>query len=397
MISHIRQFYNKNFTEKKYQSFLKDIENAVAFKATFKIAETPIFIPASLKKQLLEACDELVERICQPDFHSFSQATIFPHETVPNETPHTHFLSIDFGICADEEGNVSPQLIEIQGFPSLFFYQHLCAKAYMTNFDLPKNLNYLFNGLSSETYLEKLKKVIVGPSKPENVVLLDIEPEKQNTRIDFIAAEKLLGIKTCCLSELITEGKDVFYKDKNGNKITVERIYNRVIFDELAKRTDLKRTFYFEKEYNIKWVGHPHWFARISKHSLPLFKSKYVPDTFYLNDENLPTDVENYVLKPLYSFSGQGVIINPVQADVDAVPAEQRPYFILQKKVKYAPFIQTLDEPAKAEVRIMLAWEDGAERPEVLTNLVRLSKGEMIGVRYNKGKTWVGGSVGFFE
>ena len=397
MISHLRQVYNKNFTEKKYHSFLNDIERQVNYKATFKIAETPVFIPQNLKEQLLQACDELVETICQPAFKTFSQPTIFPKEFVPNETPHTHFLSIDFGICADENGNISPQLIEIQGFPSLFFYQHLCAASYLSNFEMPENYNYLFNGHTAETYFEKLKKVIVGSSKPENVALVDIEPEKQNTRIDFLAAEKLLGIKTLCLSELKTEGKDVFYLNKNGKKVPVEKIYNRVIFDELAKHPNLKREFSFDKEYNIKWVGHPHWFARISKHTLPLFDSPYVPATFYLNDENLPTDLENYVLKPLYSFSGQGVIINPVQADIDAIADDKKQYYILQKKVKYAPIIETLDEPAKAEIRILMAWEDDAERPEALTNLVRLSKGEMVGVRYNKGKTWVGGSVGFFE
>ena len=397
MISHLRKQYNTQFTEKKYQSFLSELFREAGHEASFKIAETPIFIPPTLKKQLLQASEELVEVICQPDFKQLSQATIFPHEFVPGETAHSHFLSIDFGICADEAGNISPQLIEIQGFPSLFFYQHICATAYRNHFNLPDDYTYLFNGLNAGTYLEKLRRVIVGNSNPENVVLLEVEPYKQNTLIDFYAAHKMLGIKVCCLSDLKTEGRDVFYENNDGKKIKVERIYNRVIFDELAKHPHLEKDFSLKNEYDIEWVGHPHWFARISKHTLPLFDSQFVPDSYYLSDSNLPADIENYVLKPLYSFSGQGVIINPGPADIEAIPEEKRKHFILQKKVKYARLVETLDEPAKAEVRIMMAWEEGAERPEALTNLVRLSKGEMVGVRYNKGKTWVGGSVGFFE
>lgn len=397
MISHIRQSYNANFSDKRYQSFLQEIERQVNYKATFKIAETPVFIPDTLKTQLLAACEELVDTLCRSDFMERSQATLFPGEIVPNETAHTHFLSIDFGICSDGRGGVIPQLIEIQGFPSLFFYQHLCATAYQRHFNLPTSYNHLLNNHTSESYLQYLKEVIVGDSKPASVALVDIEPEKQNTRIDFLAAEKLLGIKTLCLSQLETSGRSVYYTNEEGKKVEVERIYNRVIFDELNKRPDLKRSFHFDQPYDVKWIGHPHWFARISKHTLPLFDSVYVPATYYLDNEQLPTDLENYVLKPLYSFSGQGVIIHPKPSDIEAIDAKDRPYYILQKKVAYAPIVETLDEPAKMEVRIMMAWKDGAARPEALTNLVRLSKGEMIGVKYNKGKTWVGGSVGFFE
>ena len=397
MISHLRKHYNANFTETKYQAFLDEIVRAVDHKPFFHIAETPVFIPRYLKEQILQACEDLSDVICRPDFKELSKDTLLPEFYVPGETDHPAFLCIDFGICEDENGQLSPQLIEIQGFPSLFFYQNLCAKAYRNNFDIPASFDHLFGGLDESAYFDILRRVIVGGAKPENVVLIDIEPHKQNTQIDFWATARALGIKVLCVSDLKTSGKDVFYLNENGKKVGVERIYNRVIFDELLKRTDLEREFYFQNEYNIKWVGHPHWFSRISKHTLPLFDSPFVPDSFYLNDENLPTDLEHYVLKPLYSFSGQGVIINPGQADVDAIPRDQRSHFILQKKVKYAPIIQTLDEPAKAEIRILMTWEEGDARPKPVTNLVRLSKGEMVGVRYNLGKTWVGGSVGFFE
>jgi hypothetical protein len=398
MIQNIRTAYNAAFTAQKYQAFLDEIYRETNHRPPFHIAETPIFVPKALTKQLFQACEELVDTLVRPDFKALSEETILPGCVVPGETPHTTFLVIDFGICQDSEGNISPQLIEIQGFPSLFFYQDLCARAYRKHFDIPDDLQHLFGGLDSEQYRERMRRIIVGDSKPENVVLLEVLPHKQNTQVDFWATERALGIKVKCLTDLKVDGRDVYYLNENGQKVAVERIYNRVIFDELQKRTDLDREFFFENEYNVQWVGHPHWFARISKHTLPLFKSEFVPKSTYLSDlDGIPEDLDSYVLKPLYSFSGQGVIIHPTPAHIEAIPVAERKNFIIQKKVAYAPVIETLDEPAKAEIRMMMVWEDGAARPELITNLVRLSKGEMVGVRYNLGKTWVGGSVGFFE
>ena len=397
MISHLRKQYNANFTEEKYQAFLGEIERAVNHRAPFKIAETPVFFPKKFRTQLLQACEDLVDVISRPDFKQLSQAAVLSEHFVPGETEHTAFLSVDFAVCQDEAGELSPQLIEIQGFPSLFCYQDLCAQAYRRHFDIPPGFGHLFNGLTRAEYFEILRRTVVGGAKPENVVLIDIEPHKQNTQIDFWATAKKLGIHVCCVSELKVEGRDVFYLNEKGRKVGVDRIYNRVIFDELLKRTDLKREFLFMNEYDVRWVGHPHWFARISKHTLPLFESPFVPKSFYLDEGELPEDLSKYVLKPLFSFSGQGVVINPTPADVDAIPDDQRGHFILQEKVQYAPVVETLDEPAKAEVRVMMLWEQDAPRPLAMTNLVRLSKGEMVGVRYNQGKTWVGGSVGFFE
>jgi hypothetical protein len=243
-----------------------------------------------------------------------------------------------------------------------------------------------------------MRRVIVGDAQPENVVLLEIDPWRQNTRIDFMETARVLGIAVKCISELRTSGRNLYYVADDGRKIGVERIYNRVIFDELAKRNDLPRDFDFAEPYDVTWVGHPHWFARISKHTLPLFRSRYAPPSHYLHTvDPRETDLEQFVLKPLYSFSGQGVVIHPTIRDIEAIPEAARKNFILQRKVSYAPIISTPDEPAKVEIRLMLTWEEGHARPTLVTNLARLSKGEMVGVRYNKGKSWVGGSVCFFE
>ncbi len=396
MISTIRKQYNQSFSPERYNQFMDWVSAQHNSRPPFKVAETPVFIGRLLKDQLLEACENITDVLARKDFKELSKHAVPYGQEVPGETPHTTFLQMDFGICRDDEGNLSPQLIEVQGFPSLYFFQHLVARAYRRFFDIPDGYNHLFNGFDSESYVEKLRHIIVGDSKPENVILLEVEPEKQVTKIDFIIAKDLLGIEYLCVSDLKKEGRDVYYMNKEGRKVGVEKIFNRVIFDELVKRDDLKREFYFHEEADVKWIGHPNWFFRISKHTLPLLKNKYVPPSYFLNElDEIPQDLENYVLKPLYSFAGTGVMINVSRYDVDSIPDPEN--YILQRKVNYAPVIETLDQPAKCEIRMLMLWEEGAARPTMVNNLARLSKGEMIGVRYNKGKEWVGGSVGFFE
>jgi hypothetical protein len=396
MVSTIRQAYNQAFNAKSYSAFLKDINQTFNYDIPFRIAESPVFIDAALKKQLFEACEGIMDQICQPDFKEKTQAAILPKYHVDGEDDHTLFLQMDFGICKDANGVLSPQLIEIQGFPSLYFFQDLLANAYKKHFPIPDNYSHLFDGLDSETYVNLLRKNIVGSSQPENVVLLEVEPERQNTRIDFLCTQKELGIAVKCISDLKKEGRKVYYLDDNGKKVGVEKIFNRVIFDELVRYPDLKREFYFSEPADIEWIGHPHWFFRISKYTLPFLKSPYVPDTRFLSEiDNIPTDLENYVLKPLYSFAGTGVIINLNQYDLEAIKDPEN--YILQRKVEYAPVIETPNDPAKCEIRMLMIWEKDAARPRIINNLARLSKGAMIGVRYNKNKDWVGASTGFFE
>ena len=374
------------------------IENQAGERPSFRVCETPIFVPQNLTSQLVEACESINDFICRPDFKQISQGALLPENFVPGETSHTAFLMMDFGLCQNENGEIVPQLIEVQGFPSLFFYQDLLSRAYRQVFDIPGDMPYLFGVSNEEEFLQKLRNTIVGDSKPENVVLLEIFPEQQNTRVDFWLTEKLLGIKVVNITDLKVEGSTAYYVNEQGRKVPVERLYNRTIFDELYKYRDLKREFYFQKEYNLKWVGHPHWFFRISKHTLPYLKSPYVPESFFLNEwEGSEDQLPDFVLKPLYSFSGQGVILHPCRADIENIPEAERSHFILQRKVNYAPVIKTPDGPAKVEIRMMHIWEEDAPRPELLVSLVRVSKGEMIGVRYNKDKTWVGSSAAFFD
>ena len=398
MHTEVRQRYNAAFTQEKYEAFLHTVNTAFGEPCTFRMAETPIFVPRNLKHKLLKGVEDICSVITAPEFMRLSESALPKHLHVPGEDAHTQFLQLDFGICRDSNGELTPQLIEMQGFPSLYFFQHLLAEGYRKHFDIPSDYGHLFGGIDKAGYIELLREVIVGNSKPENTILLEIEPEKQNTRIDFWGSRKYLGIKVLCLSKLKREGRDLYYLDDNGRRIDVERIYNRIIFDELERRADLPREWDMTTEVNAEWVGHPNWFFRISKHSLPFIKSEFVPETLFVNElKAIPDDLQNWVLKPLFSFSGQGVKINITREDVESVDDPSN--FILQRKVDYIAGVKTTNpaESSKCEIRMMMLWEKDWPAPRLVNNLVRMSKGEMVGVRYNKGKDWVGASVGFFE
>ena len=396
MIPELREEFNRKFTPEKYQAMLDYLTSKYNHKPPFRIAETPIFIPALLKQRLIEACDEINAVICQPDFKEITAEAIkHPMLAVPGEDYHTRFLQMDFGICLDENGDPFPQLIEVQGFPSLYFFQDILAGAYRKFYEIPDGLTVHVNDISRQEYVGMLREIIVGDSDPANVVLLEIEPEKQNTYIDFLGAADYLGIKILCITKLKKSGRRLYYINDEGVEVTIEKIYNRVIFDELEQRRDLELEFSFGDEVDVEWVGHPNWFFRISKYTMPLLKSKYVPECHYLDRlDTYPEDLSNFVLKPLYSFAGSGVRLDITARELDGI--SDRSSYILQRRVKYEPVIKSPNEPVKCEIRMLMLWKKGETSATIVNNLIRLSKGEMIGVKYNKDKDWVGASVGFF-
>ncbi len=394
MYSNYRQLFNQNFTEEKYTNFIQDVSNDFDYKVTFRIGETPFFIPNELKEQLIEGCNQVINFIKKDDFKKLTDRALELNKKVPNEDNHTTFLAIDFGIC-EEDGEIVPKLIEVQGFPSLFNFQNHLSQKFVNHYPFLSELTPFLSGLNHESYLKLIEEVICNKHPKENVILLEIEPEKQNTKIDFYYCHRDIGIPIVCVTELFQKGKQLFYKNDNGDEVLVKRIYNRVIFDELDLRTDLKLKFDFSSDVDVEWAGHPNWFFRISKFILPYLKGKYFIETTLLSDlKEIPEDLENYVLKPLFSFSGSGVIFHVKKEDIEAI--KEKDLYILQKKVNYKPIIQSPDGKVKAEVRILAVWKKEDESPTLVTNLVRLSRGEMIGVKFNKDKDWVGGTVGLF-
>ncbi len=390
-----RALFNDNFSTDKYDSFINDITSDFNYKVTFRVGETPFFIPNSLKNQLIEASNEVIDFIKRDDFLRLTNKALELNRIVPNEDNHTTFLAIDFGIC-EEDGQIIPKLIEVQGFPSLYNFQYNLAEKFVNHYPFLSDLTPFFNGLSKKDYLQIVEDAVCNHHPKENVILMEIEPEKQNTQIDFKYCHRDFGIAVVCVTEVIKRGKQLFYINSSGNEIQIKRIYNRVIFDELDLRTDLNLKFNFSDDLDVEWAGHPNWFFRISKFILPYLKGKYFIESTLLSDlKEIPTDLENYVLKPLFSFSGTGVIFHVQPGDIEAVT--EKDLYILQKKVNYKPVIQSPDGKVKAEVRLLAVWKKDAPSPTLVTNLVRLSRGEMIGVKFNKDKDWVGGTVGLFE
>jgi hypothetical protein len=396
MVAALRENFNANFTIEQYAHFLSDLNSYHPGAIEFRVAETPIFVDKSFTQKMIDACESIVDVITDHSFKTITARSIPAAENVPGEKAFCHMIAFDFGICTNANNELEPQLIEMQGFPTLFAFQVLYPEVVKNHFNIPANYSQYLGNYNKEIFLQDYRQILLGNHQPEEVVLLEIKPHTQKTRIDFYCNEDYTGIKPVCITDLIQEGKKLFYRH-GDKKIAVKRIYNRVIFDDLhAQKENLGNFVDITQEFDVEWVPHPNWFYRISKFTLPLLRHPYIPPTYYLNElKQVPADLENYVLKPLFSFAGQGVVIDVAAADIAAIKDPEN--WILQKKVCYADVIPTPDGPAKAEIRIMYLWQEGWDRPKAAINLARLSKGKMIGVRYNKDKTWVGGSVAFFE
>lgn len=221
MIPELRAQFNNNFTEKKYLDFLKDLDSKHPGAIAFRVAETPVFIPKDFTKKMIDACESIVDTIVTSRFKELTQRAIPKRENVPGENEHTDFIVFDFGICENEEGELEPQLVEMQGFASLFAFQTYYSEVVQNHFDIPQNFSNYLNGYDKTSYLKLLNEIIVGKHDPENVVLLEIKPHEQKTKIDFYCTQDYLKIPIVCLTELIKEGKQLFYKkgwEKNSGK-----------------------------------------------------------------------------------------------------------------------------------------------------------------------------------
>jgi len=390
----LRAKFNADFTPAKYAALQRCVNETEKCPVDFRISETPIFLTNEFTNEVTRAANDIVDLVRTPEFARHACSAIPKGLEVPKESAHPNFLIVDFGICAEGDRLV-PRLIELQAFPSLFGFQllvlHCLRKAYPV---IPRNWTSSFGGIKDEAYIDILRRTIVADANPENVILLEIEPEKQKTRIDFAATETLLGVRSVCLTKIKKHGRQLFYV-RDGREVRIERIYNRVIFDELIRRPDLNLPFQFQDDLDVTWIGHPNWYFRISKHSLPFLKTEHTSPAFFADE--FPTDekIDNYVLKPLYSFAGLGVEMEPTREKLSALKNPHE--WILQKKVDYAAFVPSVDGPkSKAEIRMMFVWPENNE-PVLVNNLVRMSQGKMMGVDFNRDKTWVGSNIALHE
>ncbi len=397
MIESLRREFNRSFTPQKYHSFLSALDRRCGTHIKFRVAETPCFFPKALIEQMSQYGQELLGQLLNSDeYRRHSDGTIPAEYNVPSESERPMCVQVDFGLLRSSSGEIEPKLVELQAFPSLYAYQPALMQQYVESFGLDAHLGGFLSGLDCKTYRRMLTRAIVGNHAPENVVLMEIDPLEQKTLPDFLLTEKLCGIDSVNVLDLRKQGRKL-YRKKHGRTIPVERIYNRMIIDEVMRK-GVNLPFDLRDELDIEWAGHPNWYFRISKFSLPFLQHRCVPRTWFLDQlPELPPDRENYLLKPLYSFAGVGIKFDPSDADVAEIPQERRQEYILQERMRFEPVIETPEGPTQAEVRIMYIWpEEDAPQPIPVLTLVRMGRGKMMGVDHNRNLSWVGGSAGFW-
>ncbi len=400
MIPELRAEFNKRFSESLYLRQIADLEHRCGCKLEFRIAETPLFITREMAGRAGKLAEEILMRSVSPELQTIGKQAVPQEFNFADETRLPLFAAVDFAISGSRE-NPQFKLIELQGFPSLYHYQQVFSESMRDIYELPQELNGLVDPLLGVgTYHEILKKAILGGNDPKDTVLLEIDPMHQKTKCDFLLARKHLGIHIVDICSVISQGNELFHPDHEGNLIRIKRIYNRVIVDELVRK-NISLRFDIRESYDVEWAGHPNWYFRISKVLLPRLagtndavgKAWYVSDADYKH-----IDLSNFVLKPLYSFAGHGVNVTPSISDIEVIPEADRDKWLLQEKVEYADIITTPNgNPVRGELRVMLIWSEGEKKPQALHTLVRLTRGKMVGVDYNKGLDWVGSSCALVQ
>lgn len=371
MIPELRRQFNERYTPTHYRRFLQMLDEGCGTHVKFRNCETPCFFPRPLMERMERDGRELIQQLMTPEYLKRSDETIPPEYRVPNQDARPLFIQVDFGLTEMLE----PKLVEIQAFPSLYAYQPFLQRTYLEAYDL--------NLAPDPSFEAWFRRAVLGDHDPENVVLLEIDPRQQKTLPDFLLTEKLLGIKTVCITKVEKRGKRLFH-----DGVPIERIYNRVIVDEL-RRKNIRTPFDYRDDLQVEWAGHPNWYFRISKFSLPFLNHPSVPRTKFLR-EGVPEDLENWVLKPLYSFAGLGVVIGPTRDDIARLANPDG--YILQQRINFASLIETPHGPTKSEIRLMYIWLDELRS---VTTIIRMGRGKMMGVDHNRDMEWVGASSAF--
>ena len=388
-----RELFNAHFTPQRYEWMQRELARRLECAFEFRLAETPIFLPPDFETRIVDAANAIVEQLSDPARIAAMKRAIPPRWDTPGMDALPSFTQVDFAVVAEGETYV-PKLIELQGFPSLTAFQVAQRDVWrdtMRGMDgLDRPWSCWFSGLERDSFLRLARRTILGVHDPHEVVLMDIEPRAQKTYPDFSATKLLVGVDAVDPRELTKRGRQLFCKD--GTR--VRRIYNRVVFDELMKK-NIEIPFDYRDDLDVEWAPHPNWYWVWSKYSLPFLDHSSVPKATFVSDlDRVPDDfTQRYVLKPLFSFAGGGVNVEPTAADLDAIPDAERSSWCVQEKIEYAPALQAPDGGVKIEIRMMFLRPDDEKKPILTQNLVRLSRGKMLGVDFNKQFTWVGSSI----
>ncbi len=395
------QFNQEHFSPARYAELKARLNERTRTKIEFRISETPCFFSRELLNEMIETGRQLTHQLVDStEYMRRSDLAIPDKYRLGNDNPRPNFMTVDFGLVRNEVGDLEPKLVELQAFPSILGYQEYLCEEYARVYGLSENLAWRLDNRFGSDYWALLRETIVGNRAPENVVLLEVDPQNQKTLPDFNVYEDRLGIRSVDITGLKKEGNRLLY-NRDGIWTPIERIFNRAIVDEIERR-QITPAFDYRDDLDVEWAGHPNWYFRISKFSLPFLKHRAVPKAVFLNDwfagrrEGLADAREQLLLKPLYSFAGKGIQFAPTDEDLAAIPAEDRCNYLVQERVRFAPVIHTPHGDTQAEIRVMYCWPDGLQDLTAVTCLVRMGRGLMMGVDHNRNQEWVGGSAAFY-
>jgi hypothetical protein len=388
-----RARFNATFTDDRYRAVLQGVHDALGVPVEFRLSETPCYFSHELMTSLVDASLEMTHQLLNNAAYLAAADAMIPDRfRLTGGEPLPTCVQVDFGLVRTDSGVVEGRLVELQAFPSLYGFQAVLGELWGGEVGSwgDGEVTPFLSGLSKSEYVALMRDTLVGPHDPHHVVLMEIEPHKQKTRPDFVATEMTWGIRAVDTHEVIREGRKLFYM-RDGVRTPIARIYNRVIPDEL-ERSGAVMPFDYRDELDVEWIGGPDWFFRISKFSIPWIKHPWVPETHFLSDvKDMPANRDEWLLKPLFSFAGGGIIFSPTDEDIAAIPVDQRHLYILQRRIAFTPVINTPAGPTQAELRIMLVRTGDTYR--AVMPLIRMGRGKMMGVDHNKGMDFVGASA----
>lgn len=394
MLKDIRIAFNQAFTDERYQRYLDYINQHYPNSVGFRIAETPLFFSKEFKESITLAGEAICHQLIQPALLKQlckgipAGFNIDAYNTLPN------CILLDFAITENgREPDYS--LVELQAFPSLFAYEIIQNNALLQSYSIPNGFSAFLNDYDEKSYLSLLSQLIKGDN-PNETILLELDPEIQKTCIDFYCTRDYLNIPIVNIRDIyFKEGK--WYYLSGGKESTFKRIYNRIVFDEIKENEAIVETYIqLANDSQLTWFTHPIHFFMYSKYALPYITHPKIPKTVFLDQVNIQkTDFTRKVIKPLFSFAGKGVMIEPTQESVQSITNKAQ--WICQEKIHYVQGILTPKDPAKAELRIFFLKDPKTNVFKAVFNLARLSKQALINTAQNSNDTWVGGSMAFFE